>query len=142
MNAQKLLGFNFHLAVWLSIIGGILVFNVPALVLPDPDGLYGPLRNNLLIVVGYLMIGQIGLWYFRYLRGSRIEALIMGFSFLLTAAGLKVYGAVNGLPINDLFTLALIYFGFSHVAYYFAKPTPADEGAGRGTHPRSRGSHP
>lgn len=140
MNAQKLVTYNFHFAVWLSIIGGIAAFNFSDFIFPDADGLYGPLRNNLLIVVGYLVVSQIGLWYFRYQRGSRIEALIMAGSFLLTAAGAKVYAMVNGLPINDLFAVALVYFGVSHGAYYFAKPSPQDRRLSKAAGPSGRKS--
>jgi hypothetical protein len=131
MNANKLIAFNFYLAVWLSIAGGIAALNFPDFVIPDDDGMYGPLRNNFLIVIGYLLFSQIGLWYFRYLRGSRIEALIMAYTFFVTAAGAKFYGAVNNLPVSDIFVGAMLYFAFSHGLYYFAGQGKADEPASR-----------
>jgi hypothetical protein len=132
MNANKLINFNFHFSVWLSILGGIAALNFPDLVIPDNDGMYGPLRNNFLIAVGYLVFSQIGLWYVRYLRGSRFEALIMAYTFLATAAGAKFYGAVNGLPVSDIFVASLLYLGFSHGIYYFAGRGKADEPASQG----------
>ncbi|BBA37160.1 putative uncharacterized protein [Methylocaldum marinum] len=112
---------NFHFAVGLSILGGIGVLANIDLVLPESEGLYGPLRNNLFIVVGYLLISQIVLWYFRYRRGSRIEALLMGLIFFLTAGGVVFYAILNNLPINPLFILALVYLGASHLLYYFGE---------------------
>jgi hypothetical protein len=120
MNANTLISFNFYLAVWLSIVGGIAALNFPDFIVPDDDGLYGPLRNNFLIIVGYLLFSQIGLWYFRYLRGSRIDALIMAYTFFIAAAGAKFYAMVNNLPVSDLFVGAMLYFGLSHALYYFA----------------------
>ena len=120
MSPEKLITFNFHFAVWLSILGGIAAFNFPDFILVDDEGMYGPLRNNLLIAVGYLVFSQIGLWYFRYLRGSRFEALFMAYTFLATAAGAKVFGEVNGLPISGVFIAVLVYLAFSHGLYYFA----------------------
>lgn len=120
MKTDKLITINFYFAVWLSILGGAACFNFPEFVLPDEEGLYGPLRNNLLFAVGYLVLGQIGLWYFRYLRGSRFEALFMGYTFLATAAGAKVYAEVNGLPVSASFMGVLVYLAVSHGIYYFA----------------------
>jgi len=57
MNIQKIVTLHFHFAVWLSIACGIAAFNHPERVLSDDEGLYGPLRNNLLFAVGYLLLG-------------------------------------------------------------------------------------
>lgn len=119
MNLRKLVTYHFHFAVWLSILGGMAAFNSPDLLLADEEGMYGPLRNNLLFAVGYLLLGQIGLWYVRYLKGGYFEALVMGYTFLATAFGAKVYAEVNGLPVSDYFVMALFYFAFAHVLYYF-----------------------
>ena len=119
MQVQRFVTYHFHLAVWLSILAGIAAFNDPALVIADDEGLYGPLRNNLLFAVGYLLLGQIGLWYVRYLKGGYFEALVMGYTFFVTAFGAKVYAEVNGLPVSSAFVMALTYFGFAHCLYYF-----------------------
>lgn len=127
MNLRKLVTYHFHFAVWLSILGGMAAFNNPDLVLADDEGMYGPLRNNLLFAVGYLLLGQIGLWYVRYLKGGHFEALVMGYTFLATAFGAKVYAEVNGLPVSDYFVMALFYFALAHGLYYFlGQPDPAE----------------
>lgn len=125
---------QFHLAVALSVLSGFAVISDPNLILPDEEGLFGPLRNNLLIVVGYLLVGQLGLWVVRYIKGGYFEALIMGYSFAATAFGAKIYADVNSLPIANTFSLALGYFALAHGLYYFLgkpdeqnqKPTAAD----------------
>lgn len=127
MNANKLIAANFHLSVWLSILGGIAALNFPDLIVPDEEGFLGPLRNNLLIAVGYLLVGQIGLWYLRYLRGSRVEAAFMAYTFLATAAGAKFYGEVNGFPVSNAFLGILLFCGFSHGLYYFAGRSKPEE---------------
>ncbi|MGX2039405.1 hypothetical protein ACWJKU_04625 [Methylocaldum sp. MU1018] len=109
---------NFRFAVWLSILGGIAALSDLGLVIPDAEGFYGPLRNNLFIVVGYLLISQTALWYFRYRRGNRTEALLMGLIFLLTAGGAEFYALLNDLPIRQAFILVLAYLGLSHILYY------------------------
>lgn len=119
MNSDKLITFNFYFSVWLSIIGGIAFIVYPDLVVPDEEGVYGPLRNNLLIAIGYLVISQIGLWFFRYIHGSKFEALFMAYTFLATAAGASFYGNVNSLPVSTTFVSALVYLAFSHGLYYF-----------------------
>jgi len=119
MNFSKLVSLHFHVAVWLSILGGIAIFNDPNLILPDEEGLFGPLRNNLLIALGYLVFGQIGLWYTRYLKGGHFEALVMGYTFAAAAFGAKFYADVNGLPISGYFIVALAYFAFAQGLYSF-----------------------
>jgi hypothetical protein len=132
MNADKLITWNFYVAVWLSIIGGIAAFNFPEYVFPDEDGMYGPLRNNVLIAVGYLVLGQVGLWFFRYFKGSRFEALFMGYTFLATAAGAKFFAEVNGLPVTGLFIGSLVYFAVSHGLYYFSGKAQEEKRASSG----------
>jgi len=118
MNIQKIVTLHFHFAVWLSIACGIAAFNHPERVLSDDEGLYGPLRNNLLFAVGYLLLGQIGLWYARYLKGGHFEALVMGYTFLATGFGARVYADVNGMPVSGYFVTALFYFALAHGLYY------------------------
>lgn len=118
MTLRKLVTWHFFIAVWASILCGIAAFNNPDLVIYDDEGMYGPLRNNLLFAVGYLLIGQIGLWYARYQKGGYFEALVMGYTFMATAFGAKVYADVNGLPVSSVFVMALFYFAFAHVIYY------------------------
>lgn len=118
MFLNRFLTYHFHLAVGLSIGLGILVFNEPDLILVDEEGLYGPLRNNLLFAVAYLLLGEIGLWATRYQKGGYFEALIMAYTFLATALGSKIYAEVNGLPLSGRFMMVLLYFALAHVLYY------------------------
>ncbi|MBP1149744.1 MULTISPECIES: hypothetical protein [unclassified Methylocaldum] len=137
---NRAITLNFHFAVWLSILGGIAVLGNLNLVIPEAEGFYGPMRNNLFIVVGYLLISQIVLWYFRYRRGSRIEALLMGLIFLLTAGGVELYAMLNDLPISQIFVFALVYLGASHILYYFGEHMMAEPRTERTSEPKRRGS--
>lgn len=140
MNAPKLIAFNFHFAVWLSILGGLAALNSPDIVVPYDDGLYGPLRNNFLIAIGYLLFSQVALWYLRYLRGSRIEALVMAYTFFATAVGGKVYALVNGVPVSNIFFAVLIYLAISHALYYIAGRVATGETDGPGSSAKGRAS--
>jgi hypothetical protein len=73
------------------------------------------------------LLGQIGLWYVRYLKGGYFEALVMGYTFLATAFGASVYAEVNGLPVANSFIIALGYFAFAHGLYYFLGRPPSSE---------------
>lgn len=137
MNTHPLIYANFHISVWISILGGLVALNAPDLIIPDDEGFQGPLRNNLLIAIGYLLVGQIGLWLFRYLRESRLEAAVMAYTFIATAAGAKFYGAINGLPISNVFLGILLYCGISHGLYYFAGKNRAGESASSRPHDAS-----
>lgn len=116
-----ILTLNFHLSVWLSIAGGILAFNYPDVIVNDPEGLFGPLRNNLLFAALILTVNQLILWFTRYSRGSSAEALLVGLLFLLVGGGLEYYGHVNGIPINRGCSLFAFYVGASHIAYFSAR---------------------
>lgn len=117
---HRLVSINFHLSVWLSIIGGIVLFNNPNWFLDDPDSMYGPLKNNLLIVIVYLVINQLACWFLRYTKRTRgQEALFMGFMFILVAGGMKFYASINALPLLDWLPLVALYIGVSHGLYYF-----------------------
>jgi hypothetical protein len=114
---------NFQFSVWLTIIGGILLFNNPEWFFDDPESLYGPLKNNLLIVLVYFVISELACWFLLYSRKSeRYEALLMGGIFILVAGGMKFYASVNMLPLADGLPIALAYIGISHLLYFFAKP--------------------
>lgn len=144
---QRAISLNFRFSVWVSILGGILALSNFSLVVPDGAAFYGPMRNNLFLVVAYLVISQIVLWYFRYRRSSRNEVLLMGLIFLLTAGGVAFYALLNELPVSLLFILALAYLGFSHILFYFAPelrpdrpntlPNGKTEAWNAGTHSRS-----
>ena len=127
MLLKRVVTYHFHLAVGASIGLGIFVFLDPDLILADEEGMYGPLRNNLLFAVAYLLIGQIGLWVTRYQKGGYFEALIMAYTFLATALGSKVYADVNGLPLSTPFMMILLYFAGAHVLYYLQGSEAARE---------------
>ncbi len=127
MNIKKLVTYHFYFAVWFSILCGIAAFNDPDLVIVDEEGMFGPLRNNLLFAVGYILIGQIGLWALRYQKGGYLEALVMAYTFMATGFGARIYAEVNGLPVSNTFVMALFYFAFAHALYYFvARPKDPD----------------
>lgn len=121
-----ILKLNFHLSVWLSIAGGILAFNYPDIIVQDPEGLFGPLRNNLLFAALILSLNQLILWFARYSRGSSAEALLVGLLFLLVGGGLEYYGRVNGIPVNHWCSMFTFYVGASHVAYFSVRSSEAN----------------
>jgi hypothetical protein len=121
-----LIRLNFHLSVWLSIAGGIILFNDPDLIVPDPENLFGPLRNNLLFAALILSVNQLILWFARYSRGSAPEALLMGLLFMLVGGGLEYYGTINGIPMNPLCSMIAFYIGGSHCLFFWLRSTAVD----------------
>jgi len=117
---ENLVRFNFYLSVWLSIAGGIVVFNRPELIVADAEDLFGPLRNNLLFAALILSINQLILWFARYSRDSAKEALLMGLLFMLVSGGLQYYGRVNGIPVNEWCSIVAFYVGLSHVLFFWS----------------------
>lgn len=127
-----LVSINFQFSVWLTIIGGILLFNNPEWFLDDPENLYGPIKNNLLIVLVYLVVSQLAFWFLRYTRKTeRYEALLMGGILALVAGGMKFYASVNMLPLADWLPIALVYISLSHLLYFFVKPKPIETSSKR-----------
>jgi len=116
-----LVTFNFQLSVWLSIAGGIVLINRPELFFADAGGLYGPLLNNLILAVVYLVMTQLAAWWARFNRRFRLrlEALIMGIVFLGVSGGLTVYAQANQLPLQDWLSRFCLYVSFSHLLYFW-----------------------
>lgn len=121
----KLVRLNFHLSVWLSVVGGILIFNRPELIIDEPDDWFGPLHHNLLFAALILAINQVLLWFTRYSRGSTKEALLMGLLFLLVGGGLQYYGRLNGIPVNDWCSIGAFYVGLSHILFFWSHSVDA-----------------
>jgi hypothetical protein len=124
---MNIIHMNFHFSVWLAIIGGILVFNQPDLIVPDPQNLFGPITNNLLIASSYLAVSELMLWYTRYSQNGRLEALLMGLIFILIAGGTKFYAVINEIPVTDILVYAELYIGASHCLYFLRSPPAAVE---------------
>ena len=114
---HTLITINFHLSVWLSIICGIALINDSNLFFADAGDLYGPLKNNLVLALAYLVMMQLACWWIRYSgrMKSRLETFFMGFVFLGVAGGLKMYADVNQLPVSDWLTEVCLYIAFSHL---------------------------
>lgn len=105
---------NFHFSVWLSIIGGIMVFKHTDWIILNPEELLGPVENNLIIMGGYISLNQLLFFFWLYLRDGRLPALLMGMLFFLIAGGSWFYADVNGIPLNEYFPLVCLYLGISH----------------------------
>jgi hypothetical protein len=119
---HKLIALNFHLSVWFSIIGGIVLINEPNWFFDDAGDLYGPLKNNLIIALANLSMMQLACWWIRYSGRlkTRAETLFMGFIFLGVAGGLRIYAEVNQLPVSDWLMDACFYISFSHLLYFWS----------------------
>ena len=116
---KKFIRINFHLSAWLSIIGGAVVLYEPSWTFPDPENILGPIRNNLVVVIGYLAVAQLLLWIFRYRKNGYVEALVMGILFPLVAGGMVYYSSAHFVPVSDILLFAMVYIGVSHFLYFF-----------------------
>lgn len=120
---HKLVAFNFHISVWLSVFGGIILINQSDLFLDDPGDLYGPLKMNLVMMLVYLTLMQLACWWVRFSGRlqSRVETLFMGFVFFGVSGGLQIYAEANQLPVAEWLMQACVYISVSHLLYYWSE---------------------
>jgi hypothetical protein len=76
-----------------------------------------PLMNNLKIMLAYLVLAQISVFGFCYIKRSYKELVIVGVAVLFIPAGLEFYAEVNQLYIDEKFTVFCLYNGLAHIFY-------------------------
>ncbi|WFP50998.1 hypothetical protein PL263_02965 [Methylomonas sp. EFPC3] len=114
---QLVLQVNFNAAVITLLIGGIAAILGNPLFFTDNSDLYGPLANNMRLMMFYLCLMQVAVYSF-YKLDNRPEALAaLGIFFLLLIASLEFYCSINQIEVDDNYRQLLVYSGLSHLLY-------------------------
>lgn len=114
---QLLLQVNFNAAVIVLLISGVATILGNPLFFADNSDLYGPLANNMRLMMFYLCLIQVAVYSF-YKLDNRPEALAaLGIFLLLLIGSLEFYCTINQIEVDENYQQLLIYSGLSHLIY-------------------------
>ncbi|MGZ0079126.1 MULTISPECIES: hypothetical protein [unclassified Methylomonas] len=114
---QLLLQINFNVAVILLLISGAATIFGNTLFFEDSSDLYGPLANNMRLMMFYLCLIQIAAYSFYKLSNSPEALAALGVFLLLLIGSLEFYCSINQIEIDENYRQLFIYSGLSHLLY-------------------------
>jgi hypothetical protein len=108
---------NFQLAVWLSVLGGLLLlFNPQWVFSEEVMRYYGHVNLSFMALIFFLAALQVWLWLFHYAKPDWRPVAFMGGLFLAAVIGVWLFCEVTNLPVRPALPLGLVYCGLSHLA--------------------------
>jgi hypothetical protein len=114
---QLLLQVNFNASVIILIIASLISLTGSTLFFENNSDLYGPLANNLRLVMFYLCIMQIAVYGF-YQMSCNFAALVgLGIFMLFLMGALEFYSVINQIEIDQNYQPLFVYSGLSHLLY-------------------------
>jgi len=122
---KSLIGLNFFISGVMLVAASILSFSDSYSIFTFDIDLYGPIGNNLRIMMVYLALAEIAMIIFCSYNKNFQEMLIVGAFLVLIAGSLEFYSQANQIPIDLELQLLFLYVGISHVAFgalYLNKP--------------------
>jgi len=112
-----LVELNFYLSVFVLLAGGILAISDNGSVFEFNADLYGPLANNLRIMMIYLALTECIMAAVCFFSGNTQFFMLVGLSLLLLTGSLQFYSVINVIEVDPNFSIFFIYTGLSHLAY-------------------------
>ncbi|MGR9085997.1 MAG: hypothetical protein ACU841_02870 [Gammaproteobacteria bacterium] len=114
---KLLLTANFYISVILLILASIMSVSGGRTPFEFHDDLYGPLANNLKLMLVYLAVTEIFLCAYCYYSKNFKVLIVAGFFLILTSGSLTFYSVINGIAVDDDFFVFFLYTGLSHVVF-------------------------
>lgn len=114
---QIVLQVNFNASVMLILLASILSLTGSEFFFENTSDLYGPLANNLRLVLIYLCLVQIAVYAFHQISNNFTAITALGAFLLLLTISLEYYGSVNQLKIDENYQRLFLYAGMSHLLY-------------------------
>lgn len=114
---ELLLQVNFNAAVLLVLISSALSIFGGASYFEDHSDLYGPLANNLRLMMFYLSLVQIAVYSFYFYGNSPAAVAGLGVFLLLLTTSLEFYAAINQIEIDEKYAELFLYAGASQLVY-------------------------
>lgn len=81
------------------------------------EEIYGPMANNLRIMLIYLAITEVIICAYCLVTKKLRVFIVVGFFLILSIGSMKFYGAINDIPIDDHFFVFFFYTGLSHILF-------------------------
>jgi hypothetical protein len=114
---KGLVKVNFYLSVVVLMAGGILSISENASIFEFNVDLYGPLANNLRMILVYLTLTEVFLCIGCFLLNKPQFFILIGLSLVLMVGSLEVYGMINDIEIAPNLSIFFAYTGLSHIAF-------------------------
>jgi hypothetical protein len=114
---QTVLQVNFNASVMLILLASILSLTGSEFFFENNSDLYGPLVNNLRLVLIYLCLVQIAVYGFYQVSSNYAAIVALGTFLLVLTVSLEYYGSVNQLEIDENYQQLFLYAGMSHLLY-------------------------
>jgi len=131
-----LVEINFYLSVVVLIAGSVLSVSENSSIFEFNVDLYGPLANNLRMMLIYLAFTEVFLFAGCFLLGKTQFFMLLGFSLVLMTGSLEVYSVINDIEVDPDLSIFFTYTGLSHIAYgllaYILKSNQSDTKTGFG----------
>ena len=122
---KSIIGLNFIISAVLLVAVSILSFSENYSIFTFNTELYGPIGNNLRIMMVYIVLAEIAMIIICYYNQNFQDMLIVGAFLVLIAGSLEFYSQANQIPIDLEMKLLFLYVGLSHVGFgaiYLNKP--------------------
>lgn len=108
---------NYYVSLAVSVAAATLSFTSDQTLFELNSDLYGPLINNIKIMMIYIVLAEFSMFAYCLMKQSYKELTAAGLFLVLLSGGLEFYGNVNQIPIDRTYHLFFLYAGLSHIAY-------------------------
>ncbi|MCD2449514.1 hypothetical protein GO003_003835 [Methylicorpusculum oleiharenae] len=108
---------NYYVSLLVTVVTAIMSVTGKDSFFTMGDDLYGPLGNNLKIMLIYLALAQLVVFIYCLRKQNYRELTIMGLFIILLIGGVEFYGAINDVPIDEKYNPFFLYTGLSHIFY-------------------------
>ncbi len=114
---QLLLKINFNASVIFVLIVSVLSIAGSEIFFENNTALYGPLANNLRIVLLYICMMQLAVYGFYQMSNNYVGVFILGGFLLITIVALRFYAMINQIEVDESYHQVFLYAGLSHLLY-------------------------
>lgn len=114
---QLLLQINFNFSVIFVVLVSVLSLTGSDLFFENNNDLYGPLANNLRMVLLYLCLVQLAVYGFYQASRNYAAVFALGAFLLILIVSLQFYSIINQIEIDPSYPEIFLYAGLSHVLY-------------------------
>lgn len=114
---QLLLQINFNASVIFVLIVSILSITGSEMFFENSTDLYGPLANNLRVVLLYICMMQLAVYGFYQISNNYAGVFILGAFLLILIIALKFYAVINQIEVDESYHQVFLYAGLSHLLY-------------------------